>query len=155
MPNKPKTIDGYLATIGRDRRQQLEDLRRTIRRAVPDAEECISYGIPAFRVDGGVLAGFGATRDGCSYYPFSGQTLPELASELVGYQRTKSALHISVEQSLPVRLLRRLLATRLAEIRRTGAVRGKPQARRTRRRANGGRTGTPAARHVASGGRRP
>jgi uncharacterized protein YdhG (YjbR/CyaY superfamily) len=122
LPTKPKSIDRYLATIGRHRRAQLEELRLLIRRVVPAAEECISYGMPAFRVDGGVLAGFAATKAGCSYYPFSGRTLSDLASELGGYRRTKSALHLSAEQPLPVRLLRKLLGARLAEIRGKGAA---------------------------------
>ncbi len=122
MPAKLKTIHAYLAALERHRRPVLERLRHTILRAIPAAEECISYGMPAFRVEGGIVGGFAATKDGYSYYPFSGQTLAELASELDGYQRTKSALHFSADQPLPSSLVRKLLATRLAEIRRRRAA---------------------------------
>ncbi len=121
MPAKPKTIDAYLTTLERDRRAPLENLRRGIRRVIPAAEECISYGMPAFRVEGGIVGGFAATKDGYSYYPFSGQILGELASELEGYSRTKSALHFSAKQPLPSSLLRKLLQARLSEIRRRRA----------------------------------
>jgi uncharacterized protein YdhG (YjbR/CyaY superfamily) len=119
--DKVETIDAYLAAVRPDRRRLLQDLRRAIRRAVPAAEECISYGMPAFRVEGGIVAGFAATKDGCSYYPFSGQTLSELASEVAAYEGTKSSLHFSVERPLPATLLRKLVRARLAEIRRAGA----------------------------------
>jgi uncharacterized protein YdhG (YjbR/CyaY superfamily) len=119
--DKVETIDAYLAAVRSDRRRLLQDLRRAIRRAVPAAEECISYGMPAFRVEGGIVAGFAATKDGCSYYPFSGQTLSELASEVAAYEGTKSSLHFSVERPLPVTLLCKLVRARLAEIRRAGA----------------------------------
>ncbi len=112
---KPATIDAYLATVKGEKRAALEHLRATIHAIAPTAEECISYSMPAFRVGGHVIAGFLARSHGCSYYPFSGTTLPALANELVGYTMTKSALHFDPARPLPKRLVRRLLATRLAE----------------------------------------
>jgi len=124
---KPKTIDAYLKDVSPDRREPLETLRRAILRAAPTAEECISYGMPAFRVPGGIVGGFAATKSGYSYYPFSGQTLSELAEDVSAYAGTKSALHFSASQPLPTRLLRKLLATRLAEIRRNSQGKGEPR----------------------------
>lgn len=112
---KPATIDAYLATVEGERRVALEALRAAIRRAAPAAVECISYGMPAFRVDGRVVAGFLATAKGCSYYPFSGATLSTLAAELEGFERTPGALHFSPARPLSTRLVRKLVATRLAE----------------------------------------
>jgi uncharacterized protein YdhG (YjbR/CyaY superfamily) len=133
MREKPDTIDAYLTTLERERRPPLDQLRRAIRRRVPAAEECISYGMPAFRVDGGVVAGFAATKDGYSYYPFSGQTLAVLKSELLGFEGTKSSLHFTVERPLPVTLLRKLLQTRLTEIQRRQARPKKASPRRRKR----------------------
>jgi uncharacterized protein YdhG (YjbR/CyaY superfamily) len=82
---------------------------------LPDAEECISYSMPAFRHEGQVVAGFLATAKGCSYYPFSGTTLTTLADLLEGYPRTKSALHFDARQPLSATLVRKLLAARIAE----------------------------------------
>ncbi len=116
VPRTPTTIDEYLASVGPDRRAALERLRKTIRRIAPKAEECISYGMPAFRLRGTVIGGFAATAKGCSYYPFSGTTLGTLSSEIGGYSRTKSALHFECDRPLPAALVRRLLRTRIAEI---------------------------------------
>jgi len=115
MPKRPETIDEYLATVTPDRRAALEKLRETIRAILPDAEECISYSMPAFRHGGHVVAGFLATARGCSYFPFSGATLGTLAAELSAYTRTKSALHFDAKRPLPVALVRKLLSTRIAE----------------------------------------
>ena len=115
MARKPATIDEYLSTVKGERRAALEDLRRTIRSIVPDAEECISYGMPAFRLDGRVVAGFAATAKGGSYYPFSGATLASLKAELSGYSMTSGALHFTPQAPLPRALVRKLLKTRIAE----------------------------------------
>jgi uncharacterized protein YdhG (YjbR/CyaY superfamily) len=81
MARKPTSIDQYLATVKGDKRAALDKLRKTIRAIVPRAEECISYSIPAFRLDGKIVAGFAATAKGCSYFPFSGSRLESLKPE--------------------------------------------------------------------------
>jgi uncharacterized protein YdhG (YjbR/CyaY superfamily) len=115
MPDKPETIDAYLATVKPDRRAALEKLRKTVLSILPDAVECISYSMPAFRHRGHVVAGFLATSKGCSYFPFSGKTLATLAADLGSYEQTKSALHFDPKQPLPVGLVRKLLKARIAE----------------------------------------
>ena len=120
------SIDAYLGVLDDERRATLSKLRRTIRAVVPAAEECISYGMPAFRVDGAVVAGFLATAQGCSYFPFSGSTLETLADELARYDRTKSGLHFPADRPLPSTLVRKLLRARLAEV-HAGPVRRRPR----------------------------
>jgi uncharacterized protein YdhG (YjbR/CyaY superfamily) len=112
---KPGSIDAYLATVSADRRAGLDKLRTTIRSILPEAEECISYSIPAFRYHGHVVAGFAATSKGCSYFPFSGKTLTTLAADVNAYDQTKSALHFDAGRPLPVALVRKLLKARVAE----------------------------------------
>ncbi len=112
---QPSTIDAYLKGVPEDRRRALQELRATIRSIIPDAQECISYRIPAFRLDGVVIAGFCATSKGCSYFPFSGSTLKALASDLSPYSQTKAALHFSPDKPLPVALVRKLIKVRLAQ----------------------------------------
>lgn len=114
--SKPTTIDEYLAQVDADTRRVLEKLRQTIRRLVPDAEECISYSMPAFRFEGKVIGGFAATANGGSYYPFSGSTLGTLAAALRGYSQTKSAVHFTLEAPLPATLVDTLLKARIAEL---------------------------------------
>lgn len=113
---KPSPIDDYLRIVPEDRRRALENLRTTIRSIVPDAEECISYQIPAFRVQGAVVAGFKATSKGCSYYPFSGSVLKTVAHLIRSYDQTKGALHFSADSLLPTTLVRRLVRSRISEI---------------------------------------
>lgn len=112
---KPSTIDDYLKSVPEDRRRALEDLRAKIRSIVPDAEECISYRIPAFRLNGVVVAGFCATAKGCSYFPFSGSTLMTLARDIGRYDQTKGSLHFSSDEPLPTALVRKLIKARIAE----------------------------------------
>jgi uncharacterized protein YdhG (YjbR/CyaY superfamily) len=117
MRSKPNDIDEYLATVDGPKRAALEKLRKTIRSIVPKAEECISYRIPAFRLDGKVVAGFCVRTNGCSYFPFSGRTLRTLAEDLEGYETTKGALHFDPKEGLPATLVRKLLKVRIAESR--------------------------------------
>jgi uncharacterized protein YdhG (YjbR/CyaY superfamily) len=109
-------IDSYLAQVTGPQRSALESLRETIRSIVPEAQECISYKIPAFRVDGHVVAGFAAYKNHMSYFPFSGSILSTLDSSLEGRARTKSALHFSEESPLSTELVTLLIQTRMAEI---------------------------------------
>jgi uncharacterized protein YdhG (YjbR/CyaY superfamily) len=116
MARKAASIDGYLAGVRGEKRAALDRLRETIQAVIPTAEECISYGIPAFRLDGTVVAGFAATAKGCSYFPFSGTTLRTLAADLEDYEMTKSSLHFDPAVPLPATLVRKLLRARIAEI---------------------------------------
>jgi uncharacterized protein YdhG (YjbR/CyaY superfamily) len=116
---KPASIDAYLAGVPADRRAALEKLRAQIHAIVPDFKETISYSMPAFRWNGEVIAGFLATKDGCSYYPFSGTALAKLGEVLAAHSKTKSAVHFDPEKGLANALVKKLLAARKAEI--TGA----------------------------------
>ncbi len=111
-------VDEYLRAVEEPKRSTLQALRETILEIVPDAEQVISYRVPAFRVDGKTVAGFAAFRDHLSYLPFSGSVLAGLGDELRGYTMTKSALHFDLERPLPKALVERLVAVRLEEIRR-------------------------------------
>ena len=95
--------------------EPLKRSRSTILEIVPDAEQIISYRVPAFRLGGMTVAGFAAFRDHLSYLPFSGSLLPQLADELQSYTMTKSALHFAVDQPLPKSLVERLIAVRLMD----------------------------------------
>jgi uncharacterized protein YdhG (YjbR/CyaY superfamily) len=108
-------VDEYLRQVEEPKRSTLEALRRTILEIVPDAEQVISYQVPAFRVGGETVAGFAAFRNHLSYLPFSGSVLSQLADELEGYTMTKSALHFPVDRPLPESLVRKLIAVRLAQ----------------------------------------
>jgi uncharacterized protein YdhG (YjbR/CyaY superfamily) len=109
-------IDAYLAGLEEPKRGTLQQLREMILEIVPDAEQGISYSLPAFRVQGKVVAGFGAFKDHLSYLPHSGSVLPALRDEIAGYGGTKSALHFPIDKPLPRPLVEKLIATRLRQI---------------------------------------
>ena len=109
-------VDAYIAALEEPKRGTLEALRRTILEIAPDADEGISYRVPAFRVGGKVIAGFAAFKNHLSYLPFSGSVLPRLADDLMGYSGTKSALHFPVDEPLPQALVAKLIAARIEEL---------------------------------------
>jgi uncharacterized protein YdhG (YjbR/CyaY superfamily) len=109
-------IDAYLATLEEPKRSTLETTRRSILAVVPDAEQCISYGMPAFRVDGKVVAGFAAFRHHLAYLPHSGAVLGDLGDDLAAYERTAGSLHFAVDEPLPDDLVRRLVEAKLARL---------------------------------------
>ena len=112
---KPKTIDQYLANVRPSNRKTLHKLRQTIQTAVPNAEECISYGIPAFRLNGRSLVFFGAWRSHCAFYPGSAATLKNFRNELKNFQTSKGTIRFSPDKPLPVALVKKLVKTRIAE----------------------------------------
>jgi uncharacterized protein YdhG (YjbR/CyaY superfamily) len=114
MAGKPKTIDEYLAALSADQRAALEKLRKTIRAAAPEAEECISYGICAFRQDG-MLVGFGATSNHCAFYLMSSSTVGAYKDELKNYDTSKGTIRFQADKPLPASLVRKLVKARIAE----------------------------------------
>ena len=111
---KPASIDEYLARLPDDQREALEALRQTIRKAAPRAEECISYQIPSFRLNG-MLVGFGATAKHCAFYLMSGQTVAAHEADLAGYDTSKGTIRFTPDQPLPAALVRKLVKARVAE----------------------------------------
>jgi uncharacterized protein YdhG (YjbR/CyaY superfamily) len=105
-------VDRYLAGLDPAPRAALEELRRTILEIVPEAEQVVSYKVPAFKVDGEIVAGFAAFKSHLSYLPFSGSVLARMGTDLESYEMTKSALHFAVERPLPKELVERLIAVR-------------------------------------------
>ena len=108
-----REVDEYLCGVEEPKRSTLEAVRRTILEIVPEAEEVISYRVPAFRVGGRTIAGIAAFKNHLAYVPFSGSVLGRLEGELEGYERTKSSLHFHVDQPLPKPLVRKLIEVRL------------------------------------------
>jgi uncharacterized protein YdhG (YjbR/CyaY superfamily) len=114
-PMAKNEIDHYLDTLDEPKRATLAKLRDTIVAIVPDAEQCISYGMPAFKLRGKTIAGFAAFKGHLSYLPHSGSVLPQLATETEGYTKTKGSLHFGVDKPLPKKLVKKLLDARMAE----------------------------------------
>ncbi len=110
-------IDDYLASIAEPKRTTLQKLRQTIREILPKSEEVISYGMPAFRLNGKVIAGFAAFKNHLAYLPHSGSLFNELRDDLAGYTSTEGSLHFPIDKPLPKALVKKLIAARLKQVR--------------------------------------
>jgi uncharacterized protein YdhG (YjbR/CyaY superfamily) len=119
-------IDEYLSALPGPQRATLSQLRDTIAAIVPNAEQCISYGVPAFKLRGKTIAGFAAFKNHLSYLPHSGSVIARLGKETGGYAKTKGSLHFSVEEPLPKELVKKLLAARMADAFEQPGSRNKP-----------------------------
>jgi uncharacterized protein YdhG (YjbR/CyaY superfamily) len=111
--NKPKTHDDYLAAVTENKRAALQKLRKAIKRAAPKAEECISYQVPAFRLNGKFLVAYGAATNHCAFYP--GTTVKALKDDLKGYDTSKGTIRFSADKPLPAALVRKLVRLRIEE----------------------------------------
>jgi len=109
---KPATINEYLAGVSPDQRAALNKLRRTIRAAFPGVEECISYGMPGFRLNGRVVAWMGAGKNHCAFYP--GGVTDAFKSELTEYETSKGTIRFQPDHPLPSTLVRKLIKNRIA-----------------------------------------
>ena len=108
-------IDEYVQALEEPKRGTLTRLRETILDILPDAEQAISYGAPAFKVRGKVIAGFAAFKNHLSYLPHSGLVFPELDAELKGYSTSSGALRFDVDKPLPRLLVQKLIEVRLRQ----------------------------------------
>jgi uncharacterized protein YdhG (YjbR/CyaY superfamily) len=108
-------IDAYLADLDEPKRSTLQELRQTILEVIPDAEEGISYKMPAFRLNGKVVAGFAAFKNHLSYLPHSGSVFPELQKELADYRTSTGALQFPVDEPLPRSLVEQLVSVRIQQ----------------------------------------
>ena len=114
-------IDVYLAALEEPKRSTLEQLRTVILEVVPDAEQGLAYGAPAFKVGGKTVAGFAAYKNHLSYLPHSGSVLAELGDAVAGYETSKGSLKFAIDQPLSKRLVVTLIAARMRELGMSGA----------------------------------
>jgi uncharacterized protein YdhG (YjbR/CyaY superfamily) len=108
-------VDAYLAGVPEPARTTLEKLRATIRAAAPkEAIEEISYGIPAFRHKGGLVA-YAAFKTHCSFFPMSASMLDDFAEDIKGYRTSKGTLHFPMDKPLPAALVKKMVKARVVE----------------------------------------
>jgi uncharacterized protein YdhG (YjbR/CyaY superfamily) len=97
------------------KRTSLTQLRQAILAVLPDAEQCVSYGAPAFKIRGKTVAGFAAFKNHLSYLPHSGSVFPELPNELAGYSKSTGALRFESDRPLPQKLVKKLITVRMRQ----------------------------------------
>src|SRR5262245_30616784 len=108
-------VDKYLARVPQPAQATLQKVRATIRSAAPrEATEAISYGIPAFKYNG-MLVAYAAFANHCSFFPASGELLVEFADELKDYPRSKGTIRFAMDKPLPAGLIRKIVKARVAK----------------------------------------
>ena len=113
---KYQNVDEYMAQLPDDRRAVMEQLRRTIRSAAPDATEAISYNMPAFRLGGRFLVSYEAFKRHYSLFPWSDGMLEELGDELRPYAVGKGTIRFGADEPVPLDLVRRIVEIRNREV---------------------------------------
>ncbi len=121
-----KAVDAYLRKVPPRMRAVLQELRTTIRAAAPQAEEVISYQMPAFRHQG-ILVYYAAFTDHCSFFPASVVTARRFARELKPFAAGKGTVHLTPERPLPAALVTRIVRARVAENERRAAAKRRPR----------------------------
>ena len=111
--NKPSDIDAYIAGFPEPIQKLLQEIRVTIQRAAPEAEEVISYGMPAFRQNG-MLVYFAAFKNHIGFYPVP-SGIEAFREELSAYKGTKGSVHFPLDKPLPVELISNIVSFRLSE----------------------------------------
>ena len=109
-------ITAYLNALDEPKRATLQKLRETILEVIPEVEQGLSYGVPAFRFRGKVIAGFAAFKSHLSYLPHSGAVLSELQEDLAPYSKSKGVLRFPIDQSLPKELVEKLIRVRISHL---------------------------------------
>ncbi len=109
------TVDEYLNTAPEPQRSTLLELRALLASILPEAEQAMSYGVPAFKVGGKSVAGYAHAKRHCSYFPHSGTVIAQVEPELLeGYDWSKGTLRFPVDRMPDEALVRRLVELRLA-----------------------------------------
>ena len=114
---EPTSVEDYLAALPDGPRAALEELRRTIRAAAPEATETISYQMPTFKDRGRFLVSFAAFKDHCSLFPASRAVMEALGEELTPYVTGKGTIRFTVDEPVPPALVTKVVRVRLEETR--------------------------------------
>jgi uncharacterized protein YdhG (YjbR/CyaY superfamily) len=112
----PSSVEEYLAALPPERRVVVEELRRTINAAAPEATESIAYQMPALRSHGGqFLVSYAAFKKHYSLFPASDAVVNALGDELTPYLAGKGTIQFPADKPLPVALVERIVRVRVAE----------------------------------------
>lgn len=115
MKEATVTIDDYLENVAPKQKERLNQLRQLVHKLAPDVQECISYGIPAFRRYGKLLLAMGGAAKHYALYPMSSATIQMMQAEVVGHDTSKGTIRLDPNKPFPAALLKKLVKTRIAE----------------------------------------
>ena len=110
-------IDAYIQAQPEPQRSTLTHLREQILAVIPDAEQCISYGMPGFRVNGKVVAGFASYKKHIGYYPHSGQVFRVMMDDLASYEVSEKGggVKFPIDAAVPDAVIRKLIDVRMSQ----------------------------------------
>ena len=111
----PAAVREHYLTAPQPHQATMLEMRERILQIVPKVEEVVSYGMPAFKVDGNIVAGLLANKNHVGYYPFSGSVLHLFEKELAKFSITKSAIHVPVDKPLSKALMVKLIKARISQ----------------------------------------
>jgi uncharacterized protein YdhG (YjbR/CyaY superfamily) len=109
-------LDEYLDDLPQDQREALTRVRAVVGRLAPDAEECVSYGMPAFLYAGRPLLGFRAAKKHLSVFPFSPAAVDAVKDRLEGFDLSKGTIRFTPDRGVPEDVLVDLIRARREEI---------------------------------------
>jgi uncharacterized protein YdhG (YjbR/CyaY superfamily) len=145
-----KTVDEYIS-VPAHQRKALEQIRSTVKKLVPDAEEKISYNMPMFYL-GGMFVAYAAFNNHCSFFPCSGSTLKNFTKELSSFKTSAGTIQFTVDHPIPAALLKKIIAVRAAEneLRRTKKAKVNVTSTQKKSLDLPGKIGKPAERALAN-----
>jgi uncharacterized protein YdhG (YjbR/CyaY superfamily) len=120
---KPNTIDEYIAMYPKEVQEILEKVRETIRKAAPEAEETIGYGMPAFKLKGNLVY-FAAFKKHVGFYP-APRGIEQFKNELSAYKGAKGSVQFPLDKPIPYDLISKIVAFRVKENLEKAEVKGK------------------------------
>ena len=111
-----REVDAYLAAVPEPQQTTLRTLRATLKELLPSGEECMSYGVPAIKINGKAIAGYATAKNHCSYFPHSGQVIEDLSDVLAAYDHSKGTLRFPINKPLSKALVKKLIAARYKQL---------------------------------------
>lgn len=112
-PNDTEGVNKYIANLPLEQQIALERVRQIIKTTVPEAVEFISYKMPAYHFHG-MIGGFAAFKNHCSFFPWNAKTIEDFAAELKDFKTSAGTIQFTPDKPIPEELLQKILRYRVA-----------------------------------------
>lgn len=115
MRQKATSHDQYLRNIDEPQHTLMQRLRTTVKSTCPEAEEIMSYGMPAFKYKGRLLVGYAVAKEWCSFYPWTNSITVRLKDELQNFSTSRGSIRFSSTQPLTPTLIKKIVKIKMEE----------------------------------------